>query len=185
MKKILLLSLFLLSQGVSIAADSSEEGISTSPLKIYSGGITVGAAVALNEDFKEVSKRFLQLSFSNTFSVQEYIDIFLDVNWFIPGTNAGADLGCDFIFSRTDFRPLAGIGFGAHYVDHGKEFDENFGPSITAHFGFIYELNDVLALRMRIPYRLVINETQDHSIGIDYSFLFSSRFKKVRKINYN
>ncbi|MBN1307828.1 MAG: hypothetical protein JXA18_07920 [Chitinispirillaceae bacterium] len=186
MKKLLVIVVTAISCGsVLHAADPSEEGVPTSPLKIYGGGFAVGALMSINEELQDVSKQFFRLSFVNTFSVRDHLGLFLDVDWFIPYMNAGADVGIDILFSRSDFRPFAGLGCGAHYIDRDEEFGDSFGPSITAHAGFTLDLTDNVAVRMRLPYHIIFNERRDHGVGLDFGFIFSSRFKKVRKLNYN
>ncbi|MBN1575344.1 MAG: hypothetical protein JW913_02250 [Chitinispirillaceae bacterium] len=167
------------------AADPSEEGVPTSPLKIYSAGFAMGALMSLNDELQDVSKQLFRLSIVNTFAVRDHLGLFLDVDWFIPQSNAGADLGVDFVFSRSDFRPFLGIGCGAHYIDRDEKFGDSFGPSFTAHAGFAIDLTEKVTVRMRIPYHLILNERRDHAVGLDFGFLFSSRFRKVRKLDYN
>jgi hypothetical protein len=185
MKNLLLLVAFTVCTGTVTAADQSETGVPLSPLKIYSGGIGVGAVRSLNQELKETSSNFLRLSILNSFSIRDHLSLFFDVDWLLPGTNFGADLGLDAVFTRTDFRPFAGVGLGGHYIDRSGDFGKNFGPSITAHAGCIIDLTESVAVRMRIPYHLILNKTNDHMVGLEFTFLFSSRFKKVQKLNYN
>ena len=186
MKKLTtVVTMALIFTGMVRGADRSEEGIPMSPLKIYSGGFGIGALMSLNEELQDVSRQFFRLSMVNTFTVRDNLALFLDVDWYIPKSNIGADLGVDFIFLRSDFRPFAGIGCGAHYIDRDEEFGNSFGPSLTAHVGFTLDLNENVAVRMRLPYHFILNEHRDNVAGLDFGFIFSSRFKKVRKLNYN
>ena len=185
MKKILVLSLLFFSIYEYVtAAEKPETVVSTSSFKIYSGGLSIGAVAALNESMQDVSENFLKISFNNVFAVREYMDIFLDVEWCVPGYNIGAETGVDFYFTNTSFRPFAGFGFGAYHIDHGNDFGDDFGPAASAHAGFKCNMTDNVALRIRIPYRVAINDSRDHSIGLECGFLFSSRFKNIRKLNY-
>jgi opacity protein-like surface antigen len=173
--------------GASIvhAADPSEEGVPTSPLKIYSGGFAIGALMSLNEELREVSRQFFRLSMVNTFAVRDHLALFLDVDCFLPKGNVGADLGADAVFSRGDFRPFAGFGVGGHYIGRDEPFGDSFGPSLTAHAGFTFDLSDNVAVRMRLPYHFIFTKRHDHAAGLDFGFIFSNRFKKVRKLDYN
>ena len=170
--------------GVAATADQSEEGVPVSPLKIYSGGIGCGAVHSINEELKQTSTNFLRLSVVNTFSIRDHLALFLDVDWMLPGSNFGADFGLDAVFSRSDFRPFAGIGAGGRYIDRNHDFGNNFGPSITVHAGCTMDLADNVALRVRLPYHLIVSDSYDHMAGLECAFLFSSRFKKVGKLNY-
>ncbi len=185
MKKFILLAVMALTAGAAFAADPSEAGVPLKPLKIYSGGIGLGAVRSLNEELKDVSLHFLRISLVNTFSVREHLDLFLDGDWQLPGSNFGADLGIDAVFSRTDVRPFAGIGLGGRYFDRSDDFGRNFGPSITVHGGCTVDLSDNVALRVRLPYHVILTETADHMVGLEFAFLFSSRFKNVKKLEYN
>lgn len=167
------------------AVDDSEAGVPVSPLKRYSGGAGFGAMMSLNGELQDVSHQFLIVSFVNSYQVRERIALFFDVDWLIPNYNVGADIGVDFVGVAGEFHPFAGIGFGARHIDGEGDFGDNFGPSFTAHVGFTLDLADNLAVRMRLPYHVVLNERRDHFAGVDIAFLFSSRFKKVGKLNYN
>lgn len=187
MKKVMFTVIALLNCGTAYAADKSEAGVPTSPLAIYSGGVNVGVLRAASDELKDVSENFLKLSFTNNVSVRNNLALFIDVDWLIPDPdkNFGADVGFDFIFSDTDFRPFAGIGVGGHCFDHGGAFGDDFGPSFTAHFGFSLDLNENIALRIRAPYHFTMNEANDVMAGLDFAFLFSSKYKNVKKLNYN
>ena len=167
------------------ATDQSENGVPTSPLKIYSCGFGTGALMSLNEELRDVSRQFFRISVVNTFSVRDHLSLFLDADWLAPKGNVGADLGVDAIFLRQDFRPFVGVGLGVHYIDRDEPFGDSFGPSFTAHAGFSLDLSDNVAVRMRLPYHFIFTKQRDQAIGVDFGFIFSSRFKKVRKLNHN
>ncbi len=184
-------SMFSLIAGAAIicmnivrAADRSEEGVPTSPLKIYSGGFSLGALMSLNDELQDVTRQFLRVSFVNTFTLKDRLALFLDADWYIPGVNVGADMGVDLLFLKGDFRPFAGIGAGAHYIDRDEDFGGGFGPSLTLHTGFVLDISENVAVRMRLPYHFIYNEHRDHCAGIDFGFIFFSRFKNVKKLNY-
>ncbi|MBN2035231.1 MAG: hypothetical protein JW768_00680 [Chitinispirillaceae bacterium] len=168
------------------AGDPSEKGVPTSPLTVYSGGFGVGASRALNEELKAEQPNLVKLSFVNTVFFKKHIGVFFDVDWFLPGSNFGADLGFDFVLAdKSGFRPFIGAGVGAHYFDKGNRFGEDFGPSGTVHVGFALDLTDRVQMRMRIPYNLVGNESPDHTIGLEVGFLFSNKHRRVLKLDYN
>jgi hypothetical protein len=168
------------------AGDPSEKGVPTSPLTIYSGGFGAGASHALNEELKARQENFLKLTFANTVFFTDNLAVFFDADWFLPGSNLGADIGFDFMLvSRGAFRPFIGAGIGAHYFDKGNRFGDDFGPSGTAHLGFTIDLSDRVQMRVRVPYHLVGGETPDHLVGLDIGFLFSNQFRHVKKLDYN
>ncbi len=167
------------------AGERSEAGVATSPLKIYSGGFGIGALTALNEDLEDVSRQFVKISLMNSIFIKPNLSLFLDLDLLFPGTHGGMDAGFDFIFSDTKFRPFAGVGVGGRYMDHGGETGDDFGPSFTAHAGFNLDLNENVAFRMRIPYHMVMNESRDHAGGLELAFIFSSKWKHVKKLEYN
>ena len=186
MKKYLLIAVVTVLAGTVQGADPSEAGVPLKPLKIYSFGFGPGAVRSLNEDLKDASLHFLRLSVVNSFAIRDNIALFLDVDWMLPGSNFGTDLGIDAVFSRSDIRPFIGIGAGGRYIDQGHDdFGKDFGPSITAHGGCTVDLNDNVALRVRVPYHLILGETTGHTIGLECAIMFSSRLKKVKKLEYN
>ena len=80
MKKLTtVVTMALIFTGMVRGADRSEEGIPTSPLKIYSGGFGIGALMSLNEELQDVSRQFFRLSMVNTFTVRDNLALFLDV----------------------------------------------------------------------------------------------------------
>ncbi|MBN1128152.1 MAG: hypothetical protein JXA71_04165 [Chitinispirillaceae bacterium] len=168
------------------AADPSEKGVPTSPLTIYSGGFGVGASHPLNDELKAQQSNFLKLTLANTVFFKDNVAVFIDADWFLPGSNFGADLGFDFMIrSSGTFRPFIGAGIGAQYFDKGNDFGDDFGPSGTVHLGLVLDLSDHVQMRVRVPYHLVGSETPDHLIGLEVGFLFSNKFRRVKKLDYN
>jgi len=168
------------------AGDASEKGVPTSPLRIYSGGICAGGVQALNKKLQDEQKKYLKLSLQNSWSFRKHAAVFCDINWFLPGINPGADIGFDLIPMAGSFRPFIGAGIGGHYFDKSTgKFGDKFGPSGTVHIGFSLDLTDRAQVRMRIPYYIVGNATDDQVAGVEVGFLFSGRFKHGRKLNYN
>jgi hypothetical protein len=184
MKTSIIVAAMALLTGLVYGADESEEGIPTLPLKIYSGGVSIGAVSSLNEELQDVSKQFFKLSFVNNFAVAEHVGLFLDIDCLFPQVNPGASLGVDYIFLSGRVRPFAGFGLGAQYLDHDADFGEDFGISVTGHAGVLFDITDNVALRARIPYEMVLNQSRDHTLGFEGALIFSSRFKHVRKLNY-
>ena len=178
------LALAVAVQG-TLAADPSEKGVPTSPLFIYSGGIGAGAIKSGNDELKAEQNMFLKLSILNNFYFREDMSMFLDVDWFLPGSNFGADFGFDFIPFQGNFRPFIGAGVGAHYFDKSAKFGDNFGPSGTAHLGFIVDVTERVRIKVRVPFHIVGNETTDNGAGIDIGMMFSSKFRNVKKLNYD
>ena len=153
----------LIGSGFAHAADPSEEGVPTSPLKIYGGGFATGALVSLNEELQEVSRQFFRLSMVNTFTVRN------------GGVGVGNVLDVS-LLALTPRRLGRGFGVGGHYIDRDEAFGDAFGPSLTAHAGFSFDLSDHVAVRMRLPYHFVLTERRDHAAGLDFGFIFSNRF---------
>jgi len=169
----------------ALAADPSEAGVPTSPLMIYSGGLSAGVASALNDSLKSRTPRFFKLSFVNCVYLRENIDLFMDIDWFAPGKNFGADMGIDVHPSLKTFVPFAGAGVGAHYFDwRHRSFGDCVGPSVTAHAGFLFDVSGRLQIRVRVPGHIAINTWNDRTLGVDIGFLLSDPLKKVKKLNY-
>ena len=165
--------------------DPTEKGVPTSPLKIYSAGIGLGAAIPINDDLKGVSERFALLSFENVVYLKPHADLFVDVDWFIPRKNFGATAGIDFHPALKDIVPFFGVGLGANYFDHrGEPFGANFGPTITGHAGCLVTVTRRFAMRFRVPVQVVIDKWQDQTVGFELGLLRSSRFKNIKQLNY-
>jgi hypothetical protein len=167
------------------AGDPSEKGVPTSPLRIYSGGFCAGGVQAINEKLQDEQKNYLKLSLQNMWMFRKHAAVFFDINWFLPGVNPGLDLGFDFVPMTGSFRPFVGAGIGGHYFDkQSGKFGDKFGPSATIHAGFAIDLTDRAQVRFRVPYYIIANATDDQLAGFEVGFLFSPRFKHVKKLNY-
>lgn len=183
MKKVFLIVGLLFTMAT---AGVTEEGVKTSPLSIYSGGVGVGAFYSINDSLRDLSRQFLKLSFINDFYFRDDVHLFIDADWLAPGKNFGADFGFDYFLAQGDFRPFMGMGIGARYFDKkGYEFGENFGVSGTVHLGFLLALTDQVQLRFRAPYHVVATSTVDNGVAFDVGILFSGKYKNVKKYDYN
>lgn len=165
--------------------DVTEKGVPTSPLFIYTGGIGVGAIKSLNDELKADQSMFLKVSFMNSFYFRDNMGLFLDADWFIPGRNFGADFGFDYIPFQGDVRPFIGAGVGAHYFDKSPKFGDNFGPSGTVHLGCIIDVTDQVQLKLSVPFYIVGDAATDVGAGVNIGMMFGSRFRNVKKLDYN
>jgi hypothetical protein len=163
----------------------AEETVSSSRLKIYSGGFSLGGSVPVSDSLKDFTKGMGNLSFANTFFFRENVSFFWDVNWFFPRPNFGTELGADFVLLTGDVRPYLGGGVGVHYFDKSDEFSDNIGPSAVVHAGVAFELTNAVDVKVFVPYHIVMNKTRDQTVGVQFAFMFSNRFKKVNTLEYN
>lgn len=185
MKKHLFLACLCSISLTAFAADPSESGVPASPLKNYSCGIGAGVLRSVNPELKDVADNFLKLTLTNSFQITDNMSVFLDADWLISGNNYGADLGFDVSFNQSSVKPFIGFGAGGHTIERTGTFGDDFAPSITAHIGCMIELTETVALRIRAPYHMMLNENNDHCAGIDAAFVFYSKLKNVKKLNYN
>jgi hypothetical protein len=172
----------ILYGNLSVAA---EEPVSTSRLKIYSGGFSLGGSIAMTDSLQDFTRGMGNLSFVNTFYFRDHVSFFWDVNWFFPGPNLGTDLGIDFILLTGDVKPYIGFGAGVQYFDACKEFSDNIGPDAVVHAGMSFELTNAVEAKVFVPYHIVLNKNRDQTIGVQFALMFSSRFKKVKALEYN
>jgi hypothetical protein len=168
-----------------LAADLSENKAFKSPLTTYSGGIGFGAVTAVNDELKDYSENFMKISFVNLIYFRDKVSFFGDLNWLAPGMNFGGDVGVDFFMTTSDIRPFVGAGIGAAYLDKTDEFGDNFGISGTIHAGCMFDINDNLSIRFRVPLTGINNDSKDITVGADIGFIISDKFKRVRKLDYN
>lgn len=183
-KRVLLVvaCLGILYGNISVAA---EEPVSTSRLKIYSGGFSLGGSVAMSDSLKDFNRGMGNLSFVNSFYFRDHVSFFWDVNWLYPGPNFGTDLGVDFILLAGDVKPFIGFGAGVQYFDVCKEFSDNIGPSAVVHAGVSFELTNAVEAKVFVPYHIVMNKNRDQTVGVQFALMFSSKFKKVKALEYN
>jgi hypothetical protein len=190
MRKILLglAAAALVSSSFAAGGDPSEKGVPKSSLKIYSGGVALGAMVPVSEKFQEdCGDVFLGVSFINSWQFRDNVALFADASWFAPGSNFGLDAGVDYLFSTSSVRPFAGAGIGGHYFYRDGDdvkFGEKFGPSLTAHIGVALDVTETVQVRLRAPYRFTLTKTRDQGFGVDLGVVFSSKFSKIKKLNY-
>ncbi len=178
MKKVML---FVIVSGVLVCSAMAQN---TTPLKIYSGGIGAGAMVGLEPEDDASSGQFLKLSFVNMWQFREQVALYADVNWFAPGRNFGAEGGFSFMFSTSYFRPFFGFGVGGHsFESEDGDFSTDFGPSATAHIGFMLEITETVQIRARVPYYVVLNEARNQGAGFDVGIMFKSPLSGVKRIH--
>ena len=169
----------------TISADPTESGVPTSPLVIYSGGISVGAIKSLNDSLKLESKSFFKLSFINDIYLTDPAHLFIDADWLAPRANFGLDVGFDYFLVHSKCRPFVGAGIGVRHFDKKKDsFGDNIGPSGTVHAGMMLELSDMTQMRFRVPFHVVLNKTSDMGVGVEIGLLFSKPYRNVKKLNY-
>jgi hypothetical protein len=186
MKKMIISTALIVTCSLPLlAADLSSGNVKKSPLTTYSGGIGVGGMASMNNELKDLSENFLKVSFLNTVYFQEFMSFFFDANWYAPGTNFGLDAGMDFVFSSSTIKPFAGFGVGALYINKDDDFGKNISPAATIHLGCAFDLNESVQLRFRVPFHYAMNNDRDQMVGLEVGLLFSDKFKKVKKLNYN
>ena len=180
-----IITLFLLS-GFATASgnDPTEKDVFKSPLHVYSGGIGAGAFYSMSEELRAQNEQTLKFTQTNLLNIKEDLALFFDLDAYFPDFSWGANLGFDFMPGNSGFRPLIGFGAGMNTFEKGLPFGNELGASITAHVGFILGLTEKMKIRMRIPYTFVTNDTRDQVVGLDISFLWSSRFSHIKKLNY-
>lgn len=183
MINIIAVTLVMVFSGLVSAQDSSERSAIKTPLRIYSGGLSLGSALAINEELKDESEQFLSVSFINSVYLRDHISLFFDLNWFAPGLNLASNVGFDFFMTRSGFRPFIGLGVGVQYFDKEGPTGENIGPSGTLHAGFLLDVTDRVQVRFRVPYYAVANHSRDHAAGFEVGILFSGRFRNTKKLN--
>jgi hypothetical protein len=175
--------LSLLSQ--PLIADPSEDKAAKVPLGVHSWGLNLGAVYSLTDSLRAQSEQHFKLSISNLIFLNERTQLFLDIDWFLPGSgNFGGDIGFDYHLAEGALRPLIGLGAGLHNMDKGNSFGQDFGPSATVHAGFLLDLTDILQIRVRVPYHLITNADWDQGVGLDVGFLFSSAHRNVKRLRY-
>ncbi len=168
-----------------LAADPTEKNVPTSTLAIYSGGFEVGAIRSLTDSLRTESQRFFKLAFINEVHFNENVYLFADIDWLAPSRNFGVEVGIDCFLSSSPFRPFIGGGAGVRLFDKkGYRFGDNIGPSATLHGGFLFDLSKYVQLRVRTPFHVVFNKTNDMGAGLDIGILFSNPYRQVRQLNY-
>jgi len=178
---------FFLTAGLSLGSgnDPSEAGVNTSPLHIYSGGVGAGAFFSINRKLHDQNEQLLKITQTNLMNIKNNVGLFIDVDAYFPDFSWGANLGFDFLLGSSGFRPFIGLGAGFNKFEKGRPFGKEIGASATAHIGFILGLTEAMKIRMRLPYTFVTNDARDQLVGLDISFLWSSRFSHIKKLNYN
>jgi hypothetical protein len=88
----------------------------------------------------------------------------------------GGEAGLNYLFSRSNFSPFLGGGFGLFYgpVDDASGGKRNTGPSVNVQGGLLlfrtYDVNFML----RGKYLAIFNSDRDHGIiidgGVTYAF---------------
>ena len=154
----------------------------------YAIGPGVGALIALNSELKNQSTAFMKVSLAQSWRFQEHWDFGLDLDWWLPGTNAGGLLNLNYVFGSSTFRPFIGLGAGMQYVDNPSyhNFGQRFGAAGEGLLGMYVDVMDNMHLRVRVPVEIVGDSKMDKIGGLDVALMFSlpPYTTKVRKLKY-
>jgi hypothetical protein len=172
------------AENLNLNAQPETTTVGLSP---YALGLGVGVLMPVNEELMDRDPAFLKLSIAQSLRFHEHIELGMDLDWWLPGTNLGGSVNIDYVLGKGAFRPFIGAGVGLQYVDHPSyKFGDNFGAQGTAHVGMLFDVLDELQLRIRVPFHFVANLDMDRAAGLDIALLFSSpqRTTRVRKLKY-
>lgn len=171
------------------------DGVSTSPLKIWSTGIGGGGIYPLNDSFNG-GQPFGKVVWLNSFdfNVVDGLALFADISWYIAEnslTNFGGDVGVDYRFIP-DSRviPFLGLGVGGQYFYKdedkaaGVEGGGTFGLSLTARVGVALALTKTTDVIVRVPFNYIVNDNNDMGVGAEVGVMFYSRFRGVKQLDY-
>ena len=157
-------------------------------LSPYAYGPGLGGLFALNDTLKAQSKAFMKLSFSQNWRLQEHLDLGLDLDWWLPGSNLGGLLNVNYVFGGEGFRPFIGAGLGFMHIDNPSynSWGNGFGIAGEAILGAFIDLSDNTHLRIRVPFEIVGDSQMDRIAGLDIAVLFSlpTYGTKVKKLKY-
>ncbi len=177
----------LLSLGMILllAPTIRAQTIDTIPLSRASFGIGLSGHSAISDDLKLESDAFFGLSVLNSIYLNDHVNLSLEAEWLMPGSNFGAAMGSDVFFNSSGFRPFLGASVGFFHFDKTNDFGENFGPMLKGRIGFVLDALDEMQIRLSLPYRIVFNQGQDQSAGVEIGLLFSGphRNTKIKRIN--
>ncbi len=162
----------------SFAFAESGESIS-----VYSGGVRLGTAVAVNSELSDsVSSTFIKVGHSSYWKMNDNFQVNLDLDWLGTGTNFAVSVGTDYHFVTGKVRPYIGAGAGAAYFDHDDEIGTGFGPSLKVQAGLALDLADNFGMIINLPYQFIANSTNDQVVGLDLTFCWFGKYKNIKRI---
>jgi opacity protein-like surface antigen len=185
MKKVFVcLALVCVLAGGAFAAggDPSENGISTSPLKIWGSGIGGGGFLPLSDEGKALGK----VIWLNTFDFTGNFALCADIDWYISDSglvNFGIELGGDYAFlADSRVSPFLGAGVEAGYFEEGLGM--TFGG--FARVGIALKLTNTLDIKVRVPFHAMMNgdKKKDMGFGFEVGAVFYSRLRNIKSIDY-
>jgi hypothetical protein len=167
-------------KGPNLKHGSNEK--ETAPLSVYGWG--VGARYLLLFTEKGGERQLYGLTFNNEVYMNERCNLFFNFYWLLPGINAGADIGFDYLF-KADEKPgfFVGSGIGAYYLDNsGNRFSQRMGAGFTVHAGYSVDLSSRTQLYFQLPYTFVAGPNS-HVVGLAVHCIFSGPYKEVKVLH--
>lgn len=187
-KLIVCLAAVFLFTGAAFAADN---GVSTSPLKIWSTGVGVGGFYPLSDAIKDRGEFFARVAWMNSFDFTEDFALVLDINWYADKDfeslgNFGVDAGGDYTFlSASRVSPFLGAGIGLLYFGEKDSLDALAGLSVTARAGVALKLTETVDVKVRVPFHLLVGgDTTEMGVGFEVGVMFYSSLRGVKRLNY-
>jgi hypothetical protein len=159
----------------------------TVALAAYSAGPAIGVLGAVSGDLTEISEQFLTVSLAQTVRFREQWDLGIDLDWWAPGNNFGGDMSISYVIGGAAVQPFFGVGAGIRSLDYeGEKFGKGLGAEGLVQAGIYLDVLDNMQMRVRVPYRFILNSHRDQAAGLDIALLFSSpmRTTKVKKLKY-
>ena len=154
----------------------------------FAYGPGLGVLFPVNSELKGQSPAFLKASFSMNWRLQEHLDLGIDLDWLLPGANAGGLLNMNYVFGENGFRPFVGVGLGMQHIDNPSytTWGKGFGPAGEVMVGMYIDVSDNTHLRVRVPFEIVGDSKMDKAAGLDITALFSlpTYGTKVKKLKY-
>lgn len=119
--------------------------------------------------------QMVRLAYLNAWEFRDNLVLGLDLSWAMPNV-LGADIGLQYLFTRTDFSPFLGAGAGIQYVspldDTTDSYKRNSGPALNAQAGLLLFRTYDIHLQARAQYQWVFNEDLDQGMVYDVGVIY-------------
>jgi hypothetical protein len=152
------------------------------PLSIHSWGGGASGIMFFFNNNKTLSL-LPGLSLVNSWYTTNSMDLFLDLHWNTPGTNAGFLFGFDYYFQNRRLPVYFGMAAGPHYFEKaGDTPQERAGISFLCRLGYLVDINRQMQLRMQVPLLASAGMKTAYGAGFEIQCIFLGPLRNIRAL---
>lgn len=150
------------------------------PVQPWSWGLGIGSYLSISKELSATIPRMLGFRIYAEYALAQNVNLQLSALSILPGKNLGLLVGMEYHPQAINSIRLGGaLGFSSLVK---TDFWTDFGPAIETWAGFSFPLGNTKDVSVRLPYRIIMNESFDQSVGLEILMHFGSEWNYVHRL---